>query len=399
MLNLFNAISREGSPSTKVNLLKGYPYQQELKTVLRLASDPFITFGVTDFELPPVPLGGWNHYETLDKLAKRQLTGGEAKRELGVAVSLMHSDDQEVVRRILRKDLRCGLGEKLVLQAYPGLIRQFDVMRAKKFEGLKPRCQYAIEPKYDGLRCLGFVEGGVAKLFSRNGLEFTSSDHLKPQLLALAGSMDLIFDGELTAGNFNKSSSAVRKKHVPNDSTIMTIFDVLSMDEWKCPTSTYRQRRRVLEQLFQSVVTNTTKLRLAPSFPVYNQEEVYQMYDQFLDAGWEGGMVKNLDGLYRFSRHADWQKLKEINDVDLVCEGLIQGEGKYHGMTGALKFTFKGKRISIGTGFSDEERDLWWKDPSLIKGKVCELHYHQVTPDGALRHGRFFCIREDKTPR
>jgi len=157
----------------------------------------------------------------------------------------------------------------------------------------------------------------------------------------------------------------------------------------------YRDRRKMLMQLF--LRANLDKLVMAPSYSVQNLEEIYQYYGYFLDAGLEGGMVKDINGLYRFSRHADWQKLKEINDVDLVCEGLIQGEGKYYGMLGALIFKFKGKRISVGSGISDEERALWWKDPSLVKGKVCEIHYHQITPDGSLRHPRLYCIREDKS--
>jgi len=394
MLNLFNRIAAVGSPSEKIKLLRQYPFQQELKTVLRLATDPFTTFGITNFE-DSGSIAELNHYEVLGDLARRKLTGGEAKAQLGRAVAHMDDDDKEVVRRILRKDLRCGLGEKLVLAAYPGLIRQFEVMKAKKFEKLKTRTSYVIEPKYDGLRCLGFIERGVAKLFSRNGLEFTSSDHLKPELLKLANGRDLIFDGELTSGDFNSSVSAVKKKHVPNSNTVMTIFDVLTMDEWKTPVTIYRDRRKMLVQLF--LQANLDKLVMAPSYSVQNLEEIYQYYGHFLDAGLEGGMVKDINGLYRFSRHADWQKLKEINDVDLVCEGLVQGEGKYYGMLGALVFKYKGKRISVGSGISDEERTTWWKDPSLVKGKVCEIHYHQITPDGSLRHPRLYCIREDKS--
>ena len=121
------------------------------------------------------------------------------------------------------------------------------------------------------------------------------------------------------------------------------------------------------------------------------------LYNRFLDLGYEGAIVKNVKGLYRKRKHRDWMKLKEVNDVDLRVESLVQGEGKYHGMLGAVIVKFKNKRVSVGSGFSDEERELYWKEPNLIVGKVVEIHYHEVTPDGSLRHPRVFKIREDKS--
>ena len=390
MLNLFNEIAKTNSPREKIELLRAYPGQSELKTVLLLATDPFIKFGITDFEdsdeFESEPV-----YGLLEKLSRRVYAGGEARKRLGASIE---GEEAEVIRRILRKDLRCGVGEKLVLSLYPGLIRQFNIMRAVKFDKLNPRKHYVIEPKIDGLRCVAFVEGQSVTLLSRNGLEFTSSDHLKPEILRLANGQDLVFDGELTSGNFNESASAIKKKFSPNENTIFTIFDVLDKDDWKSPARIYHHRRDLLIRLFES--RDFKKLKITSSIPVQSEEEVFRVYGSFLANGYEGGMVKDTSGLYRQRKHRDWMKLKEVNEVDMVCEGLIQGEGKYHGMVGALVFKFKGKRNTVGTGFSDEERKLWWERPELIKGKVCEIHYHQVTPDGNLRHSRLHCIRHDK---
>jgi DNA ligase-1 len=388
MLNLFNQIAKVGSPSEKLQMLKDYPYQSELKEVLRLATDPFITFGITTLE--GAPQGNADTFDILKKCATRELTGGAARKALGEAC--LDTEDAALVCRILMKDLRCGVGEKLVLQLYPGLIQQFNVMRADKFSGISPRLKYHIEPKYDGLRCLAIVQGGSVTLLSRNGKEFTSSDHLKPQLLAIAP-YDCVFDGELTSGNFNESSSAVRKKAVQNDTTTYNIFDFLDMDEWVNPVSPYYVRRGRLENLFQP----QPNLVLTPSLAIQDEDDAIKRYQQYLDFGYEGGIVKNTRGIYRFKRHKDWMKLKEVNDVDLPVKELVQGEGKYYGMLGAVIVHFKNKRVSVGTGFSDEERMAFWDDPSLIKGKVIEIHFHQETPDGSLRHPRFHCIREDKS--
>jgi DNA ligase-1 len=90
-------------------------------------------------------------------------------------------------------------------------------------------------------------------------------------------------------------------------------------------------------------------------------------------------------------------KLKEQGSVDLVVESLIQGEGKYYGMLGAAVVKFKGRKVNVGSGWSDDERKLYWQDPTLLVRKVIEVHYHQITPDGSLRHPRFHTIRHDKS--
>ena len=393
MLKLFDNIAKFNSPADKVKMLLEYPYQEELKEVLQWATDPFITFGITSVDGNPLALA--DTFKILKRCADRTLTGGEARRTLGEAC--LDEEDQEVITRILRKDLRCGLGEKLVLQAYPGLIRQFSVMRAYKFDEAKPRLSYAVEPKYDGLRCVAIIEGGSVNLISRNGLSFTSSDHLKPQLLEIVkGFGDCVIDGELVSGNFNESSSAVRKKAQQDDSTNYHIFDIMDMDEWKTPAKPYYQRRQILESLLPAT-HSSGNLRLVPSFRVISEDEIMSLYNRFLDLGYEGAIVKNVKGLYRKRKHRDWMKLKEVNDVDLRVESLVQGEGKYHGMLGAVIVKFKNKRVSVGSGFSDEERELYWKEPNLILHKVIEIHYHEVTPDGSLRHPRVFKIREDKS--
>lgn len=393
MLELFNNIAKVGSPTDKINLLKEYPYQSELKEVLRLATDPFLTFGITSVE--GEPQGNCDYFDVLKQCSERSITGGAARLALGE--SCLDAEDQEIVTRIINKDLRCGLGQQLVLKLYPGLIRQFKVMRAHKYDGAKARTSYAVEPKYDGLRGVCIVEGKSVNILSRNGLPFTSSDHLKVQILELVKDFgDCVLDGELLSGDFNASSSAVRRKSDQNDSTNYHVFDIMDLDEWKSPTRPYYQRRQDLEALFSDEI-EMKNIKLVPAFRVDTDDEVMNLYNRFLDHGYEGAIVKNVKGLYRKGKHRDWLKLKEVNDVDLKVESLIQGEGKYYGMLGAVVVKFKGKRVNIGAGWSDSKRDHYWKNPNELLHKVIEIHYHQITPDGSLRHPRFFCIREDKS--
>lgn len=397
MIDLFNQIAKYNSPSDKLALLREYPYQEELKSVLRLALDPFITFGISDFD--PASDGEYSplgHFEVLEKLASRELTGGAARRALGLSVRDLDEDYHELVRRIIRKDLRCGVGPALALQFCPNIIRTFEVMRAVPLSKTKPKAgkSYLIEPKYDGLRAIAVIKGQSVTLLSRNGLEFTSVDHLKEPLLRMARGRDLFFDGELVNGNFNNSSSAVRRKNQTNTETQYHIFDRLETNEWGVATREQAHRRMLLGRDFES--NRDEVLQLVPSYRA-TPEEFMWYYNRFLDQGYEGAMVKDPMGLYRFRKHKDWIKIKPAEDLDLRVESLVQGEGKYFGMLGAAIVKYKGKRVSVGSGFSDEQRQQFWANPNSIKGKIIEVRFHEETPDGSLRHPRFIKIREDKT--
>lgn len=397
MLSLFDQIARMGSPGDKVSALLEYPGQEELKTVLRLATDPFIKFGITDFTMGVLDAPSVTLYPLLERIAHRELTGNQARAVLGSALAYYPDDYQELVSRILKKDLRCGVGEKLVLKAYPGLIREFEVMRAVPLAKVKfsPRSTYYCEPKLDGLRGLATVNGQSASILSRNGHAFTSCSHLFEPLIRMAekAGKPLFFDGELVSGNFNQSSSAVRRKDQQNESTIYHIFDVLDEDEWRNPTRSYYHRRAMLEGL----MIDHPNIRLVSSVRLEHPDQAYSYYNRYRDMGYEGAIIKNSAGLYRFKRHKDWVKMKAVNDVDLVVESLVQGEGKYHGMLGAAIVKYRNKRVNVGSGWSDYERQFYWDNPDKLKGKVIEIQYHEETPDGSLRHPRFVKIREDKS--
>ena len=106
MIKLFNLISEVNSPQEKISLLKSYDFQEELKTVLRYATDPFLKFGITS--LSGQPSGYGNVYEVLDKLSTRQLTGNAAREALGNACQDM--EEWDVMVRVVNKDLRYFLG-------------------------------------------------------------------------------------------------------------------------------------------------------------------------------------------------------------------------------------------------------------------------------------------------
>ena len=125
-------------------------------------------------------------------------------------------------------------------------------------------------------------------------------------------------------------------------------------------------------------------------------EKIETLHRIFVDSGFEGAMIKDLDAPYRFGRGYEVMKLKTFHDVDLVIESLEEGTGKHAGKLGSVTVTFNGVAVRVGSGFSDELRESVWCEPDSFIGRMIEVRYQEVTPDGSLRFPTFVCFRNDR---
>lgn len=168
-------------------------------------------------------------------------------------------------------------------------------------------------------------------------------------------------------------------------------------------------------------------------------EEVAASYDEFRAQGYEGAMVKTLSGSYDKKKSRNWLKLKAEDTEDLQIVGVFQGQdgGKYADTVGGFVVDRNGVEVRV-SGIEDAVREEIWKlwcadtrylgvNPAvgyggashkeamkLVKervaalsederktlkllGRLIEVEFHEVTPDGSLRHPRFVRFRDDKT--
>jgi ATP-dependent DNA ligase len=394
--HLLTQLRNTNSPLQKVALLQ-VADTPELRELLTLTYDPMITYGIVEFSETTLNPRGSNGLELITPLLKslsiRELSGNIAERECRLVSMALNPDWAEILRLILRRDLRCGVSVKTVNSAFPGLIKSFEVMRAHKYAPCEGK--YYMEPKLDGLRCIAIVKGESVKFYSRNGKEFTTVKHLEKSLLAQGVELgDRVFDGELKNGNFNSSISAV-KRDTPlklKDLTRFYCWEMLPIYEFPKSPIPYEERRNRL----MKYASSSDNFEIVSSYPTFDHHQRNDLYSHFLSQGHEGAIVKNPQGLYVPKRSKDWMKMKVVEDADLEVFELIEGEGKYQGMLGAAVVYFNGVRVFVGSGFSDEERRDFWNNPDQIMSKTIEIQYHEVTPDGSLRHPRFIKVRFDK---
>lgn len=450
-LSIIYDIEATGARAEKQRLLDLLVADDYGKWIIRWTYDPLITFGITP---PRQPSSGSTNVDLrpaliddlLDRLATRKLTGNAAQAEVAEVMEALNPASAELLFRMLSKDLKCGIAESTINTVIPGLVPVFSVMRAHAYEPKRVKSwPQVVEPKLDGFRFTFLCRDGKGGFFTRSGKRAPAADHLvqpmidtalaalgksddrvlwstlstRPHDLARYAYQDLNFmvDGEMIAGTtFNETSGALRRgTGTANDATFH-IFDLMSFADFDATGSVgrpYLERRALVEEFVRYAVTPA--ITKTPRYFVNSDAEIQELFESFRSRGLEGAMVKIVTGLYDKKKTFGWMKLKAEETEDLPVIGAFPGEPhtKYENCLGGLIVDRNGVQVRVGGGFTDVERiELWklWLDdqalmnsaPELMKveaqlvGRLIECEFHEVTPDGSLRHPRFVRFRDDK---
>ena len=318
--------------------------------------------------------------EMLTDLHTRELSGDAAKLFTQDLLEEASPEDAALFVRILRKDLRCGVSAKTINAAIPGLIPEFGAMLAKKWDAARYNPGSYMSIKYDGLRAV-FKEGN---LFTRNGHKIQGVQHLTEAIPA-----DYSFDGELLIPglHFQKSSGLIRSDN-PIPEAVYYVFDI--------PESTlpFNQRYKLYSDVCS--ILDKSFIKSVKHVVARNKEHIANTFKKSLTAGYEGLVLKSPYHLYQAKRSWDWMKLKAEKSEDLKVSGFFEGEGKYKGQLGGLIVDYHDTAVRVGSGFSDAERVSIWENQIAYLGEIVEVKYHEVTPDGSLRHPVYNGVRWDK---
>lgn len=458
ILALLDRIAATPARTEKEALLAAALAHPVVCRVVSAALDPFVSYGIA--APPPARSRGTRGFDLgqgcdvadmLDAFATRDLVGNAARDELAAEMKTLTAASAELLRRILARDLRCGVTARTVEKVRPGTVRLFDVMLAEKFSPDRVSAwPVAVEPKLDGVRVAAVAEFDKPVAFlSRNGKPFTAVDHLGEAVRTMIeradaamsgllrvvwgrffggadtwGTPSLCLDGEVVSGGFAKTVGDVRRKDAPALDAEYHVFDAVPVDLFRAGGGfdmPYADRRGFLEWLVS--FSPSPAIRLVPVARALDAAEVDTHYRAFRAQGLEGAIVKPFDGRWEKKRSFAWMKLKAEETADLTVTGAYEGEGKYAGSLGGLvvEGIVDGRRIAtrVGGGFSDDQRRAFWKawrkDADTVAAnaelgsdwkrvgalvnRLVEVEYHEVTPDGALRHPRFVRFRDDKDTR
>ena len=255
-----------------------------------------------------------------------------------------------------------------------------DRVKSEKEAVEKMGNEFAAEYKLDGERVQLHIEGDKVVLFSRS-LENISSyypdiiEKIPKTMLA----ENIVLEAEAVAINentgeflpFQELMHRRRKykieKAVTQYPITVNLFDILYCNGKSCLELDYKERREKMEKM----VKEDEFVKYIPMAIVKNENDIEDFFENSINAGSEGLMLKTLGSPYQAgSRGSHWLKLKreyqnELGDsLDLVVIGGYFGKGRRTGNYGTLLLatydededTFT-SICKVGTGFSDESLD------------------------------------------
>ena len=388
----------------------------------RLALDPMITFGLKQIPEKTNEDGpglDWDSFTlALTGFVTRNVTGNTAR---DMVTTMMNSATQEQwnhwYRRILIKDLRCGVSEKTINKVVKGAIPIFECQLSHDSANHESKVcgKKMIEVKLDGVRVLTVVyPDGRVDQFSRNGKELLNFGHIKEQFATVASKLSspTVFDGEIMSSSFQDLMKQVhRKENVTAGDAVLHLFDIIPLDKFQEGKFAVKQSGRTawLKQWYEENMTKLPNVTVLDHAVVdldtdYGQK-LFSMYNKSaVENGYEGIMIKDLNAAYECKRSTAWLKLKPFIEVSLEVIEIEEGTGRNVGRLGAFVCSGDddGKRIkvNVGSGFSDSNRDSFWAshvENDNIVGQIVEVRADAVTQnqDGSysLRFPRFLRFR------
>lgn len=403
----------------------------------RLVYDKMVTFGVkkvpTHIEAADDLgiVGGtfWQEfYQTADKLAKRELSGGAASLAI---VDLIRKSTKEQwdgwYRLVLMKSLKCGITEKtingvlkeygdeasaFIIPTFTCQLAQDSKKHPKKMVGEK-----FLDVKLDGVRILAVCDVGSQQvtLFTRNGHINANFIHvaqcLRNALPYLTESV--VVDGEMVSCNFNALMKQInRKKDVDTEDAHYATFDIIPLKDFmlgRCEL-TQRVREDNIKKFCQDhkAAFDTRIYHVPKILANLSTDEGQLIMKEFnktaLLGGYEGIMIKDPEAPYVCKKSFLWMKLKPTITVDLIVTAVEQGDPdkQFAHTMGAIvcEGTEGGKfiKVNCGGGFTPQMRDEFWAAKERIPGHVAEIEADAVTMDKdgnySLRFPRFVRWRD-----
>jgi DNA ligase-1 len=394
---------------------------------LNLAYNKLLTFGVKKIPISLKDGEGliWLEFKKIaNSLINRELTGYAARDEI---VNLMRKSNKDewnfFYRRILLKDMRCGVSEKTINNvANKNNFENFQIpvfacQLAQDVENHKKKLigKKILEIKLDGVRAISILyPSGKVDIFSRNGKELHNFDHLKDILKESIKDKRIkaptVLDGEIISDNFQNLMKQIHRKiTIQNSDASLYLFDILPFEDFEKGfyKVSYSQRSEELIEWYNSFIVDKKKIQIIDKKSVnldnVNGKEIFKQFNKdSIIKGYEGIMIKDPDSFYECKRSTTWLKSKPFIEISLKVTDFEEGTGRNIGRLGAIiaEGEDEGKffKINVGSGFTDEQRLQYWGKKKNLIGQIVEVRADSISKgqDGSywsLRFPRFKTFR------
>lgn len=408
-LDVLDKVEATSGKNAKVAVLADFNKDEELRFLLDSALNFKHKFHIKKFNIPAstkFPHSEvFTHFKhLLAGLKDRTWTGNEAIQKVETFLASCNDQQQKWYARIIRKDLKAGFDISTANKA--GFdIPKFDVMLAKdgkkcnKLQEIVSQGVYC-SPKLDGYRCIAICSYGEITLLSRNGTEYQNFPSVVETLKKWCQDSSFVLDGEIMSNDFNamQQTAFAAKRGTTVGDVKYHVFGWIAHDEWesekfKMPTKQRLQNRDALLAKYDDDNIVSVEQRL-----VHKVEDVLQAETDYIAQGHEGAMILPNIPYFKGKKSNKLMKFKTMHSQDCEVTGVYEGEGKYEGSLGGMHVLQEDgvTKCDVGSGFTDQDRQYIWNNPSAVIGRKAEIKYQELTGDGVMRFPIFLRWRDDK---
>lgn len=392
IISLFNEIQNTSSLNDKKSIIVANKNNELFKKCLKFLLDPNVITGISDKKIHKNLLihehDNCDSFKSVIEYLSQHNTGNDYDIcTIQYFIKNQPEEDKEFYEQMITKKFRLGADSKLVNKCIPNLIPTWDVMLGTSIEHCKipEGAWFSLSQKINGNR-ITYYDG---EFYTRQNKKYVGLDHIKADIEKIPDAKNYVFDGELVYKNeeglsdseaFQKGTGLAQSKTNLKNKLKIVLFDILPKEEFenKVSKDTYKNRKQKLLNLKNYETENISVVRMF--YEGTNQTEIWRWLDYAEKHDMEGLML-SLDAPYECKRTKNLIKIKKFYDFDLKIIGCEEGAGRNKGKLGAFIVDYKGNSVNVGSGFSDEERKIFWANKEELIGRIITVKYKEISKD------------------
>lgn len=258
--------------------------------------------------------------------------------------------------------------------------RALPMLAEKDITKIKFPCR--VQRKYDGMRSMSTRDIQRFFAYSRRGKDILTMDHI---LKDMPGNLQIgeTLDGELYKPNkdFGDFISLVKKKQKGTDTVKYLVYDLIPKAGKENMTQLQREARlRVLKRY------SGPSIVYAPTYWVNNEEELHELFRQFINEGYEGLIARDPNGTYSVGRRTNnLIKYKEMDENEFTICGYEEATGRDKGTIIFICSLPSGGTVSVRPRGTREVRRRAFLNGDAYIGKPLTVIYQGLSKDGIPR--------------
>ena len=464
---IIDELNKENGSIYKKEILRKYKDNELLQRVLRMTYCKVThTYGATMLNVPDYTSADPSSAQPLDwaldiledRFQTRDVTGNDARDLVHLMLENLKEDDSFILEKILNRDLRINAGRSIINSIWGNLIKKpvyqrcalftFDSIIPDKFDrkgdpkikkGTSNNIHYPaiLNLKADGTYREVQVTENEVNFQSRSGevyeypllakefkdlkkgryfgeLTVILNEDNIDDILVATGEKDPKIAKAIQA-SYKKGNcilpraignGMINSDDVPHDSIQMDLWEYVTEIEYSNAANKIKNTSKYSDKFNQLKVDikDLKRVKIIESIEVQNYKEAIAHVSKWMQAGLEGGVLKNKDMVFRDGTNPEQLKMKLEISVEMVLDGFYPGKKgtRREATFGGIEFSNEeGTIVGRSSGFNDSQLEEMNANRDKYIGKICEIRFNDITrargsDTYALSHPRFIEMRPDK---